>query len=185
MFQTASCLKQFKRFRGKINIQKPKRPHFEKATYLALAKPYFINPNKNKLKVELCEGVHVTRMDEVDNPFQRIIAQELYKWFTSSRLIVFYHINPMNAEDKFKAYVLFKKQNMHFKQYGKKTLEMAVKGTPYEVVLDFYVSHNMMLFSPQPDIKKVLNITKKFRQLVLLGNFLKQNLIYLKQTYLM
>ncbi|XP_018574938.1 39S ribosomal protein L10, mitochondrial [Anoplophora glabripennis] len=169
LFQTVSCMKQFKRFRGKINIQKPKPPHFERATFLALAKPYYINPNKGKLKVELCEGVDATKSKDVDNPFQRIIAQELYRWFTSSRLVVFYHLNPMSSEDQFKAYALFKKQKMHFKQYGKKTLEVAVKGTPYEVVLDFYVSQNMTVFSPEPDIKKMLNITKKFPQLILLA----------------
>lgn len=78
----------------------------------------------------------------------------------------------MNQEDQFRAYVLFKKQNMHFKQYGKTTLEMAVRGTPYEVVLDFYVSQNMTVFSPQPEIKKMLNIIKKFPQLILLGNLI-------------
>lgn len=78
----------------------------------------------------------------------------------------------MSQEDQFKAYVLFKKQKMHFKQYGKKTLEMAVKGTPYEVILDFYVSQNMTVFSPEPAINKMLRITKKFPQLILLGNLI-------------
>lgn len=49
-------------------------------------------------------------------------------------------------------------------------MEMAIKGTPYEAVLDFYDSKNMTLFSPLPEIKKVLKISKKFPQLVVLGN---------------
>ncbi|KAJ8934202.1 hypothetical protein NQ314_013519 [Rhamnusium bicolor] len=171
LFETISPLIQFKRFRGKINIQRPRPPHFERAKYLALTKPYFISPYKDKKPIELCKGVVDIRnkRDDGDNPFQRIIAQELYRWFTTSRLVVFYHLNPMNAEEQYKAYVLFKKQKMHFKKYGKKTLEMAVKGTPYEAVLDFYVSHNMTVFSPDPEINKMLNITKKFPQLILLA----------------
>lgn len=58
---------------------------------------------------------------------------------------------------------------MLFKKYGKKTMEMAIEGTPYQAALDFYVSHNMMLFSPESEIKKVLQITKKCPQLVILG----------------
>nr|XP_023024250.1 39S ribosomal protein L10, mitochondrial [Leptinotarsa decemlineata] len=164
---------QVKRFRGKINVTKPKPPHFVKASYLALTKPWFINPNKDKKPMELCRGFDEKLFkDDNDNPFQRIIAQELYRWISTSRLVVFYHHNPMNAEEEFKAFAMFKKQNMHFKKYGKKTLQMAVEGTPYETILDFYCSQNMTVFSPEPEIVKMLNITKKFRQLVLLAGIL-------------
>lgn len=78
----------------------------------------------------------------------------------------------MTKEQEFNAYVMFKKEKMHFKQYGSKTLELAIKGTPYERVLDFYISRNMTIFSPEPEIKKLLKILRKFPQLVLLGMFL-------------
>ncbi|CAH1183617.1 unnamed protein product [Phaedon cochleariae] len=176
--QMVSPLIQFKRFRGKINIQRPRLPHFEKAKYLAFTKPWFINPKKDKSQVELCKGFGEKLFEkDKENPFQEIIAQELRRWLTTSRLVVFYHHNPMNAEDEFKAYVMFKKQKMHFKKYGKRTLEMAVGGTPYETILDLYVSHNMTVFSPEPEIKKMLNITKKFPQLVLLAGILEGKLV--------
>ncbi|RZC41131.1 hypothetical protein BDFB_009095 [Asbolus verrucosus] len=78
-------------------------------------------------------------------------------------------MNPMSSDDQYKAYVMFFKEKMHFKNYGKKTLELAVKGTKFETVLDFYVSRNMTVFSPEPEIKKLLKITKRFPQLVLLA----------------
>ncbi|KAJ8960830.1 hypothetical protein NQ318_020126 [Aromia moschata] len=171
--ETSSLLLQFRRFRGKINIQRPRKPHFERAKYIALTQPYFINPNKDKTPQELCKGFKEQRSEETENPFQRILSQELYKWLTSSRLIVFYHSNPMPAELRFKAKVSFKKKNMHLTQYGKKTVEMAVKGTPYEAVLNLFVSHNVMLFSPEPDIKTVFSISKKFPQFVLLAGVLE------------
>ncbi|KAJ8920969.1 hypothetical protein NQ315_015763 [Exocentrus adspersus] len=177
LLEIVSPLLQCKRFRGKINLRKPRAPHFERAVYIALTKPYFISPKKGKLPEELCKGPGSTKKDEGDNPFQRIIAQELYKWFTSSRLVVFYHLNPMDSDDQFNAFAMFKKQGMYLRQYGKKTLDMAVRGTPYETVLDFYVSQNMLLFSPQPDIKKVLSITKKFPELILLAAILEGRFI--------
>lgn len=118
----------------------------------------------------MCRGHVDQKKQEEDNPLQRIIAKELYEHFRNSRLVIFYHHNPAKAYSEFNAFAMFKKENMHYKNYGKKTMEMAVKGTPYEPVLDFYVSQNMTLFSPEPEIKKVLKITKKFPQLVVLGN---------------
>nr|CAI5857037.1 unnamed protein product [Callosobruchus analis] len=169
LLQTFTPVIQVKRFRGKIHLSRPRAPHFEKAAFLALTKPWYISTKKDKKPFELCKGFNKDRTENVDNPFQKFVAQELHGWFTSSRLIGFYHHNPMNADDEFKAYCLFKNEKMHFKKYGKKTLEMAIKETPYEAVLDFYVSQNMTVFSPEPEIKKMLNISKKFPQLVLLG----------------
>nr|CAH7759722.1 unnamed protein product [Callosobruchus chinensis] len=169
LLQTVTPVIQVKRFRGKINLSRPRAPHFEKAAFLELTKPWYISIKKDKKPFELCKGFKQETTKNEDNPFQRFIAQELHTWFTSSRLIGFYHHNPMDADQEFKAFSLFKKEKMHFKKYGKKTLEMAVKGTPFETVLDFYVSQNMTVFSPEPEIKKMLKITKKFPQLVLLG----------------
>ncbi|VEN45821.1 unnamed protein product [Callosobruchus maculatus] len=169
LLETVTPIIQVKRFRGKVNLSRPRAPHFEKALFLELTKPWYLSNKKDKKPFELCKGFKQEKAKTQDNPFQRFIAQELHGWFTSSRLIGFYHHNPMNADDEFKAFCLFKKENMHFKKYGKKTLEMAVKETPYEAVLDFYVSQNMTVFSPEPDIKKMLKISKKFPQLVLLA----------------
>lgn len=168
LLKTLTPLVQSQRFRGKINIQKPRAPHFERATYLALTKPYFEKKASPSL-IDLCNKNVNLRKEDVENPFQNIIAKELLQLFRSSRLIGFFHKNSMNSEQEFKAKVLFKRQNMDFKNFGKKTLQIAVTGTPYESVLDIYCSHNMIVFSPQPEIKKMIAVAKKFPQLALLG----------------
>ncbi|KAK9879731.1 hypothetical protein WA026_006791 [Henosepilachna vigintioctopunctata] len=160
---------QTKRLRGKINIQKPKPPHFVKATYLALTKPFFHNPKKNLPLIDLCTKASPTRKEEIENPFQKILAQEALGYFQSSKLIAFYHANPMNSIDHFKAFAAFHKEGMLMKGLGKKTLEMAIKGTPYEAVLDIYVSRNMIVFSSEPKIKQLLKISKRFPQLILMA----------------
>lgn len=175
--QTLTPFIQCKRFRGKVNIQRPKPPHFEKATYLALAQPWFINPNKNKPLVELCQLNKKLKKDEF-NPLRDIYAKELYNSFKNSKLIVFYHFNSMKADENFKYYALFKKQGMELKMYERELLSAAILGTPYETVLDFYVtSKNMILFCPEPEVNKVLRISKKCPQLIMLAGILENTLI--------
>ncbi|KAF5299939.1 hypothetical protein FQA39_LY11312 [Lamprigera yunnana] len=165
-----------KRLRSKINIQKPKPPHHLKATFLALTQPRFISPNLYKKQIDLCDK-NVVEDKEVDNPFQRIIAEELFRWFKSSRLIAFYHMNPMSADQQFKAYAQFKKESMHFQVYGKATMEMAIKNTPYEAALSLYVSRNVTVFSPKPEIKTLLRVSKKYPQITLLAAILEGKFI--------
>ncbi|XP_044266393.1 39S ribosomal protein L10, mitochondrial [Tribolium madens] len=169
LFERLSPLVQAKRFRGKINIQRPKPVHPERAILMELTKPFFISSKKGKKPIDLCTKLQDKFVRDEHNPFQQIIAGELRMWFNTSRLVAFYHLNPMKADQRFKAYAMFKKDNMHLKQYGKKTLEIALKDSKFEPVLDFYVSQNMIVFSPEPEVRKLLKITKKFPQLVLLA----------------
>lgn len=158
-----------KRFKVKINIQRPKPVHFERAVYQQLAKPWFVSYFKDKTPIDLCSKPTDKRVDNVDNPFQNIIAKEARDRFYSSRLIAFYHANPMDGQTRFKAFAAFKKENMFFGNYGRRTMEIAVQDTKFETILEFYYSRNMTVFSPEPELKTLLKITKKFRQLVLLG----------------
>ncbi|XP_022913003.1 large ribosomal subunit protein uL10m [Onthophagus taurus] len=181
ILRPTNALNQIKRFRGKINIQRPKPPHFEKAKMIALTQQYFKKKERKPL-YESCEkDVKYSNKDtEEENPYQRILANELLGNFNGAKMIIFFHKNPISGDDEVMARVLFKKQDMLLKGCGKKTLEMAVKGTKFENILDFYVSHNMILFSPQVEIKKVLNINKKYPALILLaaiveGKFLNRD----------
>ncbi|XP_044750125.1 39S ribosomal protein L10, mitochondrial [Coccinella septempunctata] len=181
LLDTVTYFVQPKRFRGKINIQRPKPPHFTKAKYLEICKPIFESSKKNKTMVELC-GINKNRKEEeVDNPFQRIIAKEALGYFQSSRLIAFYHFNHMTGIEQFKALSMFHKEGMHMKWLGKKTLEMALKGTPYETVLDFYMSRNMTVFSTEPKVKQLLRINKRFPQLVLLAGIYEEKFLNLDE----
>lgn len=84
----------------------------------------------------------------------------------------------MLSEARFRAYIAFKKQNMHLHLYGLKTLQMALEGTKYELFTKYYTSHNIMLFNPEPTIKPILKIVKKFPQMILLCKFPSILLLY-------
>lgn len=119
--------------------------------------------------IDLCAKLEPKPNADVDNPYERIIARELLDYLKRSRLVAFFHKNPIRAEDHHIAHRLFKKSNIDLVVYGKTTMKIALEGTPYEALLPFYVSHNAIAFSTETNIKKLLQITKKFPQLILLG----------------
>lgn len=73
------------------------------------------------------------------------------------------------ADDMQKVTRLFKKSNMEMEIYGKNTMRMALEGTPYQSVLSFYFSHNAIIFAPEANIKKLLQICRKCPSLIVLG----------------
>lgn len=75
----------------------------------------------------------------------------------------------MSTEDALQAKRLFIKSDMQMEVYGKKTMKMALEGTPYEAVLSFFFSHNAIVFSYETNIKKCLRICRKFPSLLPLG----------------
>ncbi|XP_066139261.1 large ribosomal subunit protein uL10m-like [Euwallacea fornicatus] len=161
-------LLQFKRFRGKINIQKPRPAHFEKAKFLALTKP--IIQIRSKKVLQLCtktEPSHKTQTEE--NIYQDLLAKELRQRFENSKLIAFCHLNPMLKDQTFNAFVAFYKEKMHFERYGKETVRLAVIGTPFETVIKLFMSQTTMIFSPEPQLKTLLRILRKFPELVLMA----------------
>lgn len=167
---------QAKRFRAKVNLKRPKQVHFERAVVLEVTKPYFAVKKKHLKPTELCAKLEPPRLRDEDNPYQNLLAKELLKKITQSRLIGLYHLNPMPYDDHFRTFVSFKKEKMDFENYGKKTLEMAVKDTPYEVLIDFYVSHNMFVFCEEPKIKEMLKVARKCHQIVLLGKICRHSM---------
>ncbi|PNF29747.1 hypothetical protein B7P43_G11200 [Cryptotermes secundus] len=162
---------QFVRFRKRINIQRPAAPHYEKAKVLKVCKPYYLNPREGMSLADLCEKpIEVQpRNEDVENPYERILAREVLNWFNHSRLVAFFHSNPISAEDRFRTNIMLKKQNMYLKQYGKKVMRMALEDTKYEPVLTLFVSRNFMVFSPELQVGKLLKLNRRIPQLILMA----------------
>nr|CAD7198086.1 unnamed protein product [Timema douglasi] len=158
------------RFRNRINIQRPRAPHYIRAKVLDTCRPIFPKKFENIPMYELCNKPNEGKKSTgVENPFEKLLAREILKWFNRSQMVAFFHRNPWTAEDQFKAYVALKKQDMHLKIYGHSTLKMAVENTRYEVVLKLFESHNLVVFSAEPQVGKLLKLLKKIPQLTLLA----------------
>lgn len=166
---------QFLRFRGKINIQRPKAPHYERARVIAVTQPKYAKPPK----ALTCFKSRAQRTaTEIENPYNAIIAREVRNWLDHSRLVAIFHLNSISADEIFRVRVDLHKQNMHLKSYGRKIIGQAVEGTRYEAILPLFHSNHCIVFSPdQQNVNKLLRITRRVPQMVLLGGIVENSLL--------
>lgn len=69
------------------------------------------------------------------------------------------------------------KQNMHLKAYSKSIINLALLGTKFESVLPLFNSSNRIVFSSEPNTKKLLKIAKKIPQMVVLAGIVEGRLL--------
>lgn len=176
---------QVLRFR-RINIQKPRPPFYVRAKVLE-----FVKPQLPKLDVTLWNkptAVTCKKQEELEhgktrivNPYEQLLAKDLYNMFATSKLIAFFHRNPYNTEEKFKMDVAFKKEGMYLKENSKHTVKIAVENTPYETILPLFQSRTVMLFSEEPKVRKLLRMIKKMPSIILICGIVEGKLMSLSQ----
>ncbi|XP_068621448.1 large ribosomal subunit protein uL10m [Battus philenor] len=166
-----------KRFRGKINIQKPRKPHFQRQLLIDLSKPVYGPPKYKLPDVVLCDKIKSDQKTEIKNPFERILAKECLDWFNTSKMIVFLHMNSISMEDKTPIFATLKKNNMHLRTYGKKIVSMATTGTRYEAVNCLFSSHQNIIFGQPENADKMFKILKKAPQLVVMAGIIQDRLM--------
>lgn len=151
-------------------MQKPRKPHFARQILIDISKPFYGPPNYTIPEIVKCEKVKETMAKkEIDNPFERILANECLNWFNSSKMVVFLHVNSISMEEKTPVFAALKKNDMHLRTYGKKIVSMATKGTRYEVVNQLFTSHQNIIFGQPENAAKMFKILKKTPQLVVMG----------------
>lgn len=176
IFEVNSPLLQFKRFRGKINIQRPRAPHYERARVIAVTTPIY--PKKEQIKP--CADTEAIKLlqKKIDNPYEIVLAKEVRSWFDHSPMVGFFHINPINADDYFKAKVAFHKSNMHLKTYGKSIVNRALRDSKFEAVLPVFAAKTCIVFSKEPgNVTTMIKIVKKIPQMHLICGIVEDRLL--------
>lgn len=169
-----TILYQQKRFRGKINIQKPREPHYLRALVNEFLTPFYSFPNKGKKLEELCrKAIQATEKKDREeyNPYQRIIAREVRNWFDNSKMVAICHQNSMTAEVEFELAVPLRRENMYFKRYSNKIMKLALTDSPYAATMPLYSSKFSIVFGSDTNVAAFEKIIKKFPQVILLGKF--------------
>lgn len=161
-------LYQQKRYRGKINIRKPKI-YFKKRVLNELLTPFFINPNKDKTLEQLCENTKTKEFENRLGPYDTIIAREVRNWFDNSKMIVILHVNSIMELDVFDVKVALFKENMHYKRYGAHIVSNMIKDSPYESLAPLISNYTAFVFSPEIKIAAVNKIFKKNKKMYILG----------------
>lgn len=165
------------RHRGKINIQRPKKPHFERQLLIDLCKPVHGTPKHLLPDYVLCDRGEKRKTAEIDNPFEHILARECLNWLNTSKMVVFLHVNSISMEEKTPIFAALVKNNMHLRTYGKKIVSMATKGTRYEVVNQLFTSHQNIIFGQPENAGKMFKILKKAPQLVVMAGIIQDRLM--------
>lgn len=168
-------LYQQKRYRGKINIRKPKI-YFKKAVLNELLTPFFISPNKGKTLEELCLN-NVVEEESTLGPYDQIIAREARNWFDSSKMVACLHVNSINQLDIFAVKVPLYRQNMHYKYYGPHIVHHIIKDSPYERLAPLVSKFTAFVFSPEINGKSLENILKKCNKMFILGGVLEGHVV--------
>ncbi|XP_055640637.1 39S ribosomal protein L10, mitochondrial [Toxorhynchites rutilus septentrionalis] len=167
-----------KRFRGKINIQRPRQPHYDRARVLDLVKPIYKKPD---LIAPCLEESRADVKEQNKNPYEQIIAREIRNWLNHSKMIAFVHLNSIKQEDFFKVQVALHRHQMSIKVYTKSVIRQAVDDTKYEAISSLFDTKTALVFCPdESKIRQLLNIFKKTPQFILLagiihGQFLSKN----------
>ncbi|XP_018051194.1 PREDICTED: partitioning defective 3 homolog [Atta colombica] len=170
-----TILYQQKRFRSKINIQRPRKPHYFRALVNEFLTPFYPSKNENKKLEELCYKARTLKEEKEMkyNPYERIIAREIRNWFDNSKMIAICHQNSMTAEDAFELAVPLKKLNMYYKRYNNKIMKLALTDSPYTATMPLYSSQFCIVFGSDINVAGFEKIIKKFPQVILLAGVLE------------
>ncbi|XP_053661785.1 39S ribosomal protein L10, mitochondrial [Anopheles marshallii] len=175
LLQSRNPLLTFRRFRGKINIQRPRQPHYERARVLEIIKPYYKKPEFN---APCIDAQQMKQSKTLDNPYETIIAREARNWFEHSKLVALLHVNSIRQEDMFKMQVALHRHNISVKVYGKSIMRKAVADTKFEAIMPLFEAKTAIIFSPEAQkIKQVLSVLRKSPQLILMGGIVEGRLL--------
>lgn len=156
-------------YRGKINIQRPRQPHYDRALFNAVTQPIVPQPTITQECYQKRVQKKFIDKSKAVNPYEVIIAREVLQKLNASKMVAIFHINSVGADEMFKVAVAMHKQKMSLKTYGKAILKRAVAGTQYETILPLFESNNRIVFCEEANIDQLLKIVKKAPQLILLA----------------
>lgn len=173
------------RFR-KINIRKPRPPFYLRAKVLEFVKPKF--PKLDTRLWNIPNAATCKKQEELEqtkarmiNPYEQLLAKDLYNMFATSKLIAFFHGNSFNAEERFKMAVAFKKEAMYLKRYSKHTVKIAVENTPYVTILPLFESSTVILFCEEAKVQRLFKVIKKMPSIILMCGIVEGKLMSLTQ----
>lgn len=170
-------LYQQKRYRGKINIQKPRKPHYVRLLVDTFLTPYYENPDKGKPLTEVCDkSVKYFERPGI-GPYEKIIARELRNWMEHSRMIAVFHRNWLHSEDELDLKIQLKRENMYYKVYGRAVVNEGLKDSPYTGIEPLMLAPTGFIFCPDMKVPALLKILKTFPQLVLIAGYLEGRLL--------
>ncbi|XP_031629017.1 39S ribosomal protein L10, mitochondrial [Contarinia nasturtii] len=177
LLQSEKVLVQCKRYGSKINIQRPRPPHYTRKLFNAVTEPVY----PRRTAIDLCFEKQALQKLEKEkeekltlHQYDAILARELHGFFNSAQMILICQKNSMSAFDYFNFRVAMHKKNIKTTVYGRKIIRGALEDTKFSSLLPLLsqTTYNCMLFSDEWNIKDALNVLKKTQKMILLAGVL-------------
>ncbi|KAK3871795.1 hypothetical protein Pcinc_022658 [Petrolisthes cinctipes] len=163
------------------NLRKPAIPHWSRAVVLKLTIPTYREPNEGKHPIDLCDKKlkAAQKQIKVENPFETIVAKEIYEQICGAKLVAIFHGLPMTQARLFAARVQLYKMGLTYVYHNTNMMRIAVSGTRHEAMLKLYQKDTLMFVGDNPDVAKLLKLEKKISGMVLLGAVVDNRLMSL------
>lgn len=176
MLQSENLLVQCKRYGSKINIQRPRPPHYTRKLFNAVTEPIY----PRRTAIDFChekQALHEQAKQNKKNvlhPYLAILARELSEFFHSAQMILICQRNSMTAFEYFNFKVAMHKKNIKTKIYGREIINGALENTKFSSMLPLLMQtpYNCMLLSDEWNVKDALNVLKKTPKVLLLAGTL-------------
>lgn len=158
------------RHKARINIQKPKLPHWRKAQFQRLTEPKFPATADLLSSHRGCYLAVEVPQPKENNPLEVLISTKLREVCDSSELMVFFHRNSMSMTEIHKAWQMLKRSGFTYhKLFNNVIARHAFAGSHLEPVLQLCQSHTSLITCQEPRVAQLLKLQKKLPQLVVLG----------------
>lgn len=168
---------QCKRLKSKINIQKPRAPHYERALWLAVTQPRY----PRVTAVDLCQRKMERKQLEKEasvtkelHPYEAILTRELAAHFDKAQMILICQKNSIDSYEFFKFRVECHKRKVKTCIHNRKIMKSALQGTRFEAMLPILLQtpYSCILFGEEWNVDSMLNVFKKSPKVLLLAGSL-------------
>lgn len=163
---------------SKINIQRPRPPHYLRALMIATTKPVYpkvtavdrCQQTQEQKKQQQLQALAAEKDPSLLHPHHRVLKNEAYKLFDESNMVLICQKNSMSSDEFFKFRVACFYKNIKVETFGRVIVQSAIQHTRFEAMLPVITSsrNSCLLFSKEWNVDDALKITKKMPKIVLL-----------------
>ena len=115
--------------------------------------------------------------DREIHPYDKLLAEDMKRELSFSKMICFFHTNVLTNREKKEFRNVFQREDMLLRYYNEDVAQLAMAGTKHESALHLCRTLNWtvlqkdvtILFSSEPQVSKLLKLTKKCPQLILMA----------------
>jgi len=171
-----------------VRIQKPNRAPWYRQRLLAVTKPKWKTHHETTDDLwKQCEHAATEEEREVwqdhTNQLEKLYAREMVQLFEKSKMIVFFHTNPI-SDHKFRAaWQDGRRIGAELKRYNHRIGKYGLRGTQWENCLHFFMNYKAeyleqsMLFFPELNPKALIKYERKVAEFHILGAVVENRIL--------